>query len=169
MFELQDFVKDDINLIEIYLFNFHDENVVGVNVEDEVIEKIKKKYFNWKKCEYTVFHKDNMMYQYDRSSDNQIVCTKEMKNHVIDKNNIIITYKHSKLPTYLFACTDDIDDKLTYTIEECRVSNRISIVIKKDINATSVYIEYKHSLEAEHEKNQSILKNVLYNINNARF
>ena len=53
MFELQDFVKDDINLIEIYLFNFHDENVVGVNVEDEVIEKIKKKYFlkiwNWLK------------------------------------------------------------------------------------------------------------------------
>jgi len=171
MFQISDFLaddNDDINLIEIFMFRFRDEKTVDLDIGEEAIEKIKKKYFNWKKTEYTVFHKNNMTYQYDTSSDNQVLYTKEMVKHKFDKNNIIISYKYSKLPTYIFPCTDDIDNKLKYEVEECRISNRISIMIKTDMFAKSVYIEYKHSSEAENEKNETILKNTFNNINNAR-
>ena len=169
MLDLEYYTNNDVNLVEIYLIKSLNENSIDVNIDSDVIENIKKKYTNWKRCEYVVFNRNKMAYTYDKSTDNQIMSTKELVYHNTSPEIAILAYKYSKLPTYLFPCTHDIDEKLSYEVEECRITNRISLIIKNDKYASSVFIEYKHSSQAENEKNESILKTTIYNITNAKF
>jgi hypothetical protein len=76
----------------------------------------------------------------------------------------MISYKLSKLPTHLFPCLNDIDDIVEYTISEYKLTNRLSIMIRKDNYGQYAYIEYKHSPQIDIEKIENSINNVIKNV-----
>jgi hypothetical protein len=166
MANIHSLLSDGTNLIEIYFTKkIKDPYVIDTNISDAFTMKVMETFSNWKKTEYTSFYKNDLVYTYDMSNDNQIVFSKikQMDRIVNKKNNNLyfISYKHSKIPTHIFPCTCDIDDRVTYTIDECRLSNRLSIILKKDSYSTSLFIEYRHSPQVELEKIESRINSVI--------
>jgi hypothetical protein len=76
----------------------------------------------------------------------------------------IISYKFSKLPTHLFPCLNDIDDVVEYSLSEYKLTNRLSLIIRKDSYGQYVYIEYKHSQQMDVEKIEANINNIINNI-----
>lgn len=167
MLQLDKFIENDFNLMEIFLISKRNDISIDINLESNVIEKIKSKYFNWKKTNQVIFKKNKMQYQYEVSNDNQIVFTKDIVDHDSFDNIEVLTYKYCKIPTYMFPCVNDIDEKVEYETYESKITNRISLIIRKNENVSSVNIEYKHSIQAEKEKNEIILKEIIRNITDA--
>ena len=167
MIQLEKFIENDFNLMEIYLISKRNEISVDINLKPTIIEKIKNKYSNWKKTNQVIFKKNKMQYQYETNNDNQILFTKD----IIDRNSLenieVLTYKYCKIPTYMFPCVNDIDEKVEYETYESKITNRISLFIRTNEYASSVYIEYKHSVQAEKEKNEIILNEIIRNITDA--
>lgn len=166
MISLDSLLPEGTNLVEIYFTKkIKDSFAIDINVTDEFAVKVKESFNNWKTTEYTSFHRNELAYIYEMSNDNQVVFSKNKeRDRIISKKThdlYFISYKHSKLPTHLFPCTNDMDDRATYTIDECRLSNRLSIIIKKDSYATSLFVEYRHSPQVEIEKIESRIKNVI--------
>lgn len=166
MIELPNHIDDEINLVEFYIIKTgQTENVINVKTAENIIARVREKYANWKTSEYVAFYRNGLIYQYDKSNDAQTLYSKTIMKYSDTYNNVCaISHRVSKLPTYLFPCLNDIDERTEFTLHECKISNRISIVIRKDQYCTSVYIEYKHSPQAENEKNEDIIRNILNNI-----
>lgn len=165
MIQLLDKVNNDTTLVEFYLFQQNLNNIYDVNTNNDIISKIYNKYSNWKKNKYVSFYRNNLIYQYDCDNDYQNMFSKNIQKYSINNNILMISYNISKLPLYMFSCTDDIDVKTEYVIEEYKISNRISLNIKTENNTKTLYIEYKHSPQAENEKNEMIINKMLKEIN----
>lgn len=166
MIELHNHIDNEINLVEFYIVQAGgSDNVINVNTNNSILARARERYTNWKKSEYVAFYRNGLIYQYDKSNDAQTLYSKTMAKYYNHDNNLcVISHKVSKLPIYLFPCLNDIDERLEFTLYECRISNRVSIVIRQDQYCTSLYIEYKHSPQAENEKNEDIIRNILNNI-----
>jgi hypothetical protein len=153
------------NLLEIYLYHKKlDENVIDIKVDNFIINNIYEKYKNFKTTKFISYNRNELSYLYDLTDDNQYVYSKIMKNTFNDKNIYIVSSIISKLPTHLFPCLNDIDDIIEYTISECKISNRISIIIKKDSFGQYVYIEYKHSHQVDIDKIESSINHIIRNV-----
>lgn len=166
MLSIQSLLPEGTNLVEIYVTKkIKDSFAIDININDAFVANVMELYGNWKKTEYTSFHRNELEYTYDMSNDNQVVFSKNKeKDRIVSKKShdlYFISYKHSKLPTHLFPCTNDIDDRIVYTIEECKLSNRLSLIVRKDCYATSLFIEYRHSPQVEIEKIESRINSVI--------
>ena len=69
----------------------------------------------------------------------------------------ILTSKIDKFPQYIFPCTNEIENISTYTINEYKIANRVSLMIRYDYEnneevAKTFYIEYRHSPNVEIDK-----------------
>jgi len=173
---LQDIDSADLpNLIEIYIkkagiANAQDDNIIDICIDDKMIELIQYKYKNFKTTKYICYYRNELCYVYDMTDDNQYVYSKLKKidNTIPTKRReyelYMISYKFSKLPTHLFPCLNDIDDVVEYTLSECKLTNRLSLIIRKDNYGQYVYIEYKHSPQMDIEKIQANINNIINNI-----
>lgn len=167
MFNLHSLLPtDDTNIVEIYFTKqITDKFAIDINVDDKFITKVTESFNNWKTTKYTSFYRNDLVYVYENANDNQFVYSKnkECDFHINKKHFDLyfISYKHSKIPTHLFPCTNDIDERVVYTINECRLSNRLSLIVKKDNFATSLFIEYRHSPQVETEKIESRIRSVI--------
>lgn len=166
MLSIDSLLPEGTNLVEIYVTKkIKDTFAIDISVSDEFVTKVMESFNNWKTTEYTSFHINELAYIYDMSNDNQVVFSKNKeKDRIIAKKShdlYFVSYKHSKLPTHLFPCTNTVDDRVTYTIQECRLSNRLSLIVKKDAYATSLFIEYRHSHQVEIEKIESRISTIL--------
>jgi hypothetical protein len=93
------------------------------------------------------------------NSDNYLMlannCLEQLD--IID-NILVISSKQDKQPNYTFPCTNDIDNICEYTIKEYKISNRLSIIIRYDLDSNSeetiktLYVEYKHSQNVDTDK-----------------
>jgi len=166
MIELEQFTNDEINVIEIYLKKEEKSNKININIDDNTINKIYNKFSNWKSNDFITYHKNSLSYCYDLSNDNQTLNTRTLYHSDIKTNYVLFSYKNHRLPTYSFPCTNTIDYKVKYNLLESKISNRISLFIRKDEYANNVYIEYKHSPQAENKKNEETINNILYKIIN---
>ena len=169
MISVQSLLPEGTNLIEIYVTKkIKDSFAIDINLNDGFITKVMSLFNNWKTTEYTSFYKNDLVYIYESSNDNQYVYSKHKEcDRIIQKNKhdlYFISYKYSKIPTHLFPCTNDIDDRISFIINECKLSNRLSLIIKKDPFATSVFIEYRHSPQVEIEKIEYRIKTILETI-----
>lgn len=173
---LQDIDSTELpNLIEIYIkkignTNSSDNNVIDIRVDDKMLDLIQHKYKNFKTTKYICYYRNELCYVYDMTDDNQYVYSKLKKIDSIiptkrrEYELYMISYKFSKLPTHLFPCLNDIDDVVEYTLSEYKLTNRLSLIIRKDNYGQYVYLEYKHSSQMDIEKIQANINNIMNNI-----
>lgn len=168
MISLHHLITDDANLVEYYITPLiSDENKINIKMKEDFITKVKQEFKNYtyKSNDFTVFFRNELSYIYDVSNDNQFVYSKYKEKTLIYKKKQFdvfgISYKNSKLPTYVFPCLDDINYKTKYNIYEIKLSNRVNLVIKKDDFGQYLYIEYKHSPQVDIEKIDSIINKTI--------
>jgi len=159
------FDENSCNNVQIFILDkINDMNVIDLKTSHDLINKVRKHY-NFKKNNYVTFCIDDLQYQYDKNNDNQIVTSKKINHACSEKHKNFYTYSVysniSKLPMYLFPCTDNIDNKIEYTLEEYNINNRISLVIRSDQYCSYLYITYNHSQQVEIQKIESCIKNIL--------
>ena len=161
---LSDLITDDTNLLEIYICPKQViDNYIDVTIDDLKIKKINDKFKTTKTTKYNIFYKNNLSYTYDDSNDNQIVNTKTtikssfLKTKSSFNDFYAVSFKEDKLPTHYFPCTNDIDYISEIVINEKRINNRISLIIKCDNEIYSSYIQYRHAGNVEIDKVQDTL------------
>lgn len=166
--DLNEFIDDDIDLIEIFFCNKHDDDTHAINViiDDNIEKKVDERYKKCREEKYKSYAMNEKVYTYELSNDNQYVTsklkryTKYIKNK--SDNLYIISSKINKLPQYTFPCTNEIDNICQYTIKEYKISNRISLILRIDSpDIKSLCIEYRHSANVEIDKINEIVNKLL--------
>lgn len=173
--DIQNLVNDDTNLIEIYIGNNFKktDNNIDINVSYDIVNKLYNKFKKTKENINNVFYKNNLAYIYDKSNDSQVVIIRTVYKESFLFNNkaklinnyYILTLKEDKLPPHYFPCVNDIDYITEYKINEIRINNRISIIIKEEKdNIYIIYIQYRHNTNVDLDKIQDTLNNIIKTI-----
>ena len=71
-----------------------------------------------------------------------------------------IAMNEMKMQTYLFGCSNDIDNREEYKIQEYRINNRISLIIKNN----NLFINYRHSKDVDLDKTEEIINSLIRKI-----
>jgi hypothetical protein len=161
MVNIRKMITDDTNIIEIYLIKNKNDNTIlktDISRDDNYLDKIRRKFKLTRNTTHVYYMRNNMTYVYDLSNDSQFVFIRKLENIDTTIQGLYgIAYNEMKLQPYTFACTDDINKRMEYNVEEFKINNRISIIIKNK----SVYIHYRHSKEVDIDKIQETINYIL--------
>jgi len=165
MIDISKLLTENTNVIEIYLMNtvkLATEkpilNKIDIYINDSILNKIKQRFKITKETTLVYYNRNNLSYIYDLSNDSQFVYLRKLENAIIADNNLYgLSFNEMKMQTHSFACTNDIDNKVEYKIQEFKINNRISLIIKNN----NVYIYYKHSKDVDIEKTQEIINGII--------
>jgi hypothetical protein len=158
---IREILTDNTNLIEIYLLSKKNNN--SISLESGLINKIKSTFKKTKQYSTVIYCRNNYNYLYDLTNDNQIVYSRIIENDkTINNKYLILAFNEIKLPTHLFACTNDIDYKYNNDLIEFKINNRITITIR---NNDSCYITYKHNKDVDIDKIQENLNDIISKLN----
>jgi len=162
---IKDIITENTNIIEIYVMNTQNTEMrMNIYLDDLFLNKIKKKFKLTRETTFVYYNKDNLSYVYDLSNDSQYVYLRKLENTKIKKINNYELYgialNEMKMQTYLFGCGNDIDNKEEYKIQEFRINNRISLIIKNN----NLFINYRHSKDVDLEKIDEIINSVIRKI-----
>lgn len=161
-FNISKLITDNTNIIEIYMCNpskFKDELKIDITINDTIKNSIRKKFKLTKETTLVYFNKNNLTYVYDLSNDNQYVYLRKLENMAGFNNNSFygLAFYEMKMQSHSFPCTNDIDNRGEYKVEEFKINNRISLIIKNN----NVYISYRHSKEVDILKIDEIIKGII--------
>jgi hypothetical protein len=162
---IKQIITENTNIIEIYLMNTQNTNMrMNIHLDNNFLNKIKKKFKLTRETTFVYYNKDNLSYIYDMSNDNQYVYLRKLENSQIKTMNNYDLYgiamNEMKMQTYLFGCSNDIDNREEYKIYEYRINNRISLIIKNN----NLFINYKHSKDVDLDKTEEIINSVIKKI-----
>jgi hypothetical protein len=161
MINIRDLITEDTNIIEIYLLKNRDDNTIlksDISRDDSYLDNVRRKFKLTRNTKYVYYTRNNMTYVYDLSNDSQFVFIRKLENVDTSVNGLYaIAYNEMKLQPYTFSCTNDINKRIEYNIEEFKINNRLSIIIKNK----NVYIHYRHSKDVDIDKIQEILNHIL--------
>jgi len=168
---LNDYIKDDINIVEIFFCKKQNiSNVIDVIVDNNIDIKIEERYKKSREEKYKSYFLKDKIYTYELSNDNQYVTSKikkiskyiSRKYMPLNSDLYIIASKVEKYPQYTFPCTNNIDNISEYSIKEYKISNRISIILRTDNEITkTLSIEYRHSDNVEIDKMNEIINKII--------
>ncbi len=163
MIDITKLISQDTNIIEIYFLNGkpEDSNKMNILISDDIIEKIKQKFKITKETTLIYFNRNNLSYVYDLSNDSQFVYLRKLEDMKIQGNLCYLSFNEMKMQTHSFACTNDIDSRIEYKYLEFKINNRISLIIKNN----NLYIHYRHSKEADLDKIQDVITNLIKRLN----
>ena len=163
MIDITKLISQDTNIIEIYFLNGkpEDSNKMNILISDDIIEKIKQKFKITKETTLVYFNRNNLSYVYDLSNDSQFVYLRKLEDMKIQGNLCCLSFNEMKMQTHSFACTNDIDSRVEYKYLEFKINNRISLIIKNN----NLYIHYRHSKEADLDKIQDVITNLIKRLN----
>jgi len=157
-FNLNELITDTMNVVEIYLGNTIENNI---QIKDDYLNKIRRRFKLTKETTQVYYSRNNLTYVYDLSNDSQYVYLRKLENFNKTKinNNYLYTmaFNEMKMQTHSFACTNDIDNKSEFKIEEFKINNRISLIIKN----SNLFIAYRHSKDVDIEKMQEIISGII--------
>ena len=164
---IKQILTENTNIIEIYLMDKQKSQVkMNIYLDDLFLNRIKKKFKMTRETTLTYFNKDNLSYVYDLSNDSQYVYLRKLENSQIKSVNNYDFYglalNEMKMQTYLFGCGNDIDNREEVKIQEFKINNRISLIIRNN----NVYITYKHSKEVDLEKTEEIINSIIRKLTN---
>ena len=162
---IKQILTDNTNIIEIYVMNTEKTQMrMNIYLDDTFLNKIKKKFKLTRETTLVYYNKDNLSYVYDLSNDSQYVYLRKLENSQIKTINNYDLYglalNEMKMQTYLFGCGNDIDNKEEMKIQEFRINNRISLIIKNN----NLYINYRHSKDVDLEKTDEIINSIIRKI-----
>ena len=163
MIDITKLISQDTNIIEIYFLNGkpEDSNKMNILISDDIIEKIKQKFKITKETTLVYFNRNNLSYVYDLSNDSQFVYLRKLEDMKVQGNLCCLSFNEMKMQTHSFACTNDIDSRVEYKYLEFKINNRISLIIKNN----NLYIHYRHSKEADLDKIQDVITNLIKRLN----
>jgi hypothetical protein len=163
MIDITKLISQDTNIIEIYFLNGkpEDSNKMNILISDDIIEKIKQKFKITKETTLVYFNRNNLSYVYDLSNDSQFVYLRKLEDMKVQGNLCCFSFNEMKMQTHSFACTNDIDSRIEYKYLEFKINNRISLIIKNN----NLYIHYRHSKEADLDKIQDVITNLIKRLN----
>lgn len=160
-FHISNLINDNTNIIEIYMCNqsvINDEFKINININEDIKNKIRRKFKLTKETTHVYYNRNNLTYVYDLSNDSQYLYLRKLEtmNHI---NNYYygLGFNEMKMQSHSFACTDDIDSRYEFKIEEFKLNNRISLIIRNN----NIYISYKHSKDVDIEKIDEIIKGIM--------
>jgi len=161
-FNINNLITDNTNIIEIYMCNpskFKNELKIDIHINDIIKNNIRKRFKLTKETTLIYYNKNNLTYIYDLSNDSQYLYFRKLENMKEINNNSFygLAFNEMKMQSYYFPCTNDIDNKSEYKIEEYKINNRISLIIKNN----NVYISYKHSKDVDIDKIDEIIKGLI--------
>jgi len=172
--DLQNHITDNVNIVELYFCPKKQEKqdsqypfkIINTNVDESITKVVETRFKNCKEETYKSYSMKDKIYTYELTNDNQIVSSKykTMAKYIPrckSTDIFIISSKLEKYPSYIFPCTDEIDNISTYSTKEFKINNRISIIIRKEDDLKSVYIEYKHSQNVELDKMNEIMNRLI--------
>lgn len=164
---IKQILTENTNIIEIYLMDKQKSQVkMNIYLDDLFLNRIKKKFKMTRETTLTYFNKDNLSYVYDLSNDSQYVYLRKLENSQIKSVNNYDFYglalNEMKMQTYLFGCGNDIDNREEVKIQEFKINNRISLIIRNN----NMYITYKHSKEVDLEKTEEIINSIIRKLTN---
>ena len=133
-------LNDNINIIYIILKNPKDINII-------------RKSYKFLNRNFTSYWFNNLEYIYELSNDNQCLFKHELIDMDETDNYTTLMYNDIKQPIYIFPCINKISYKESYTIEEFKINNRLSLCIKDK----SVYLCFKYSSNCDIDNN---IKNI---------
>ena len=159
---IKQILTENTNIIEIYLMDKQKSQVkMNIYLDDLFLNRIKKRFKMTRETTLTYFNKDNLSYVYDLSNDSQYVYLRKLENSQIKSVNNYDFYglalNEMKMQTYLFGCGNDIDNREEVKIQEFKINNRISLIIRNN----NLYITYKHSKEVDLEKTEEIINSII--------
>jgi len=159
---IKQILTENTNIIEIYLMNKQKSQVkMNIYLDDLFLNRIKKRFKMTRETTLAYFNKDNLSYVYDLSNDSQYVYLRKLENSQIKSVNNYDFYglalNEMKMQTYLFGCGNDIDNREEVKIQEFKINNRISLIIRNN----NLYITYKHSKEVDLEKTEEIINSII--------
>lgn len=162
---IKQIITDNTNIIEIYIMNTQQTQMrTNIYLDDNFINKIKKKFKLTRETTLVYYNKDNLSYVYDLSNDSQFVYLRKLENSNIKKISNYDLYgiaiNEMKMQTYLFGCGNDIDNKEEMKIHEFKINNRISLILKNN----NLYISYRHSKEVDLDKTEEIIDSIIKKI-----
>lgn len=162
---IKQILTENTNIIEIYLMNTQQTQMrMNIYLDDLFLNKIKKKFKLTRETTLVYYNKDNLSYVYDLSNDSQFVYLRKLENSQIKTINNYNLYgialNEMKMQTYLFGCANNIENKEEMKIQEFRINNRISLIIKNN----NLYINYRHSKDVDLEKTEEIINSVIRKI-----
>jgi hypothetical protein len=164
---IKQILTDNTNIIEIYLMNTQNPQMrTNIYLDNTFLNKIKKKFKLTRETTLVYYNKHNLSYVYDLSNDSQYVYLRKLENSQIETINNYDLYgialNEMKMQTYLFGCGNDIDNKEEYKIQEFKINNRISLIIKNN----NLFINYRHSKDVDLEKIEEIVNSIIRKIIN---
>lgn len=159
---IKQILTENTNIIEIYLMDKQKSQVkMNIYLDDLFLNRIKKRFKMTRETTLIYFNKDNLSYVYDLSNDSQYVYLRKLENSQIKSVNNYDFYglalNEMKMQTYLFGCGNDIDNREEVKIQEFKINNRISLLIRNN----NLYITYKHSKEVDLEKTEEIINSII--------
>lgn len=156
-------ITDNTNIIEIYMCNplkNKEDLKIDIHINDDVLNNIRKKFKLTKQTTLVYFNRNNLCYVYDLSNDSQYLYLRKLENNKDYNKFYALAFNEMKMQSHSFACTNDIDSRCEYNVEEYKINNRISLIIKNN----NVYISYKHSKEVEIDKIVEIINKIITKI-----
>lgn len=158
---LENYINTETDIINIYFCKSIENNCINLIT---VKKNLKLKFT---KRDLAIYYKNDLFYIYDLSNDSQFTYKSKLLNHdIIHDNNKLLSinsYKETKVSCYLFPSTNTISKKSKYTLEECRINNRLSFSIKTENNIKIAFITYKHSSNVDIDKMNNDLNEFIRN------
>ncbi len=163
LIKLNEILTPETNLIEIYILNEKITNEFKINIinNDFLLSKIQKKYKISKTNKYISYYHNEYIYTYDLTDDNQFVVSKLHINQKLDDKYYLISYNDSKVANHIFPCTNNISHISEYIINDYKITNRISLIIKEEDKNNIIYLQYNHSPNVDILKIEQILNETI--------
>jgi hypothetical protein len=155
-------LHDDVDILIIHIITNHNinNNTIDLHMDKSIIHNLTSHYKYMNTRNLVHYYRNNIYYSYDTSNDSQSCFRFILLNSEIIPINASISicvnvFKEVKLPCFMFPSTSDISDKVSFTVQEYKVNNRITLT-NRDNN--SIYLSYKHSPNVDIDKNMNDLQ-----------
>lgn len=158
---------DDANLIEFFFVQACQKKsgCLDLSMSEGSLSKVHAMYSNPRTTKQKSFHYKGITYTYDMGDDSQCAFSKVRKDYKQVCNNVhMYSFKHSKIPTHLFPCTNSIDHVSLCDVSEYKITNRISLLVRKDEHGSYLSLQYKHSDNVDIDKVRSCLESVITSV-----
>lgn len=164
MIDLANFVRDDAQVVEIYICpDMMNASDICMSVPIGWKNPIPKNFHMGQghTTKFREYHHRDLMYSYDLESDAQKVVRKTLTDDKVEKRLYVAAYQEDVLPSHRFPCTNEITHESEVVRTSYRINNRMYLHHDKEDGYEYLYIRYQHVPNVDVKQMQFDLQRVL--------